>query len=112
MANNDNIIFLEHILESCKIIKFYIKGLTKVDFSKSLEKQDSIIRRLEIVGEAVAKLDKNFKEKYKGIEWFKISDMRNVLIHHYFGVDTNLVWNTIKKDIPKLEKYIKEILGK
>jgi uncharacterized protein with HEPN domain len=38
--------------------------------------------------------------------------MRNVLIHHYFGVDTVLVWNTVKKDIPKLEKYIKEILGK
>lgn len=112
MANEDNIVFLEHILESCKAIKSYIKGIDRADFSNSPEKQDSIIRRLEIIGEAVGKLDKNFKEKYKEVEWLKISDMRNVLIHHYFGVDVNLVWNTVKKDIPKLEKYVKEILAK
>lgn len=78
--------------------------------SSSLEKQDSIIRRLEIIGEAVRKLDKEFKKKYSKMEWAEIAGMRDILIHDYFGVDINLVWNTVKKDIPKLEKYIKEII--
>lgn len=109
MANKDNSIFLEHILESIKAIKLYVKGVDKHSFSKSTEKQDSIIRRLEIIGEAVRKLDKEFKSKYNKIEWANIAGMRDILIHDYFGVDINLVWNTVKKDIPKLEKYIKEI---
>jgi uncharacterized protein with HEPN domain len=110
MANKDNAIYLEHILESIKAIKSYIRGVDKASFSSSLEKQDSIIRRLEIIGEAVRKLDKEFKKKYNKIEWAEIAGMRDILIHDYFGVDINLVWNTVKKDIPKLEKYIKEII--
>jgi uncharacterized protein with HEPN domain len=110
MSNKDNTIFLEHILESARAIHGYIKGVGKASFSLSPEKQDSIIRRLEIIGEAVKKLDKDFKNRYDKVAWDKIAGMRDVLIHDYFGVDVELVWNTVKKDIPKLEKYVKEIL--
>lgn len=104
-----NDIYLGHVLESIKAIKKYTRGVTKSSFSSSEEKQDSVIRRLEIIGEAVRKLDKDLKKKYDKIEWAEIAGMRDILIHDYFGVDVNLVWNTVKKDIPKLEKYIKEI---
>jgi len=107
----DNDIFLGHISESIKAIKKYTRGVSKASFSSSEEKQDSVIRRLEIIGEAVRNLDKDFKKKYDKIEWAEIAGMRDVLIHDYFGVDVNLVWTTVKKDIPKLEKYIKEIFN-
>jgi uncharacterized protein with HEPN domain len=107
VKNND--IFLEHILESINAIQKYCKGVKKEDFSKNQQLQDSVIRRIEIIGEAVKKISEDLKKKNKSIEWQKIAGMRDVLIHDYFGVDVNLVWNTVKKDLPNLKKSIKEI---
>ena len=104
------LIFLEHILESIELIEEYIENIDKDSFIKSKNIQDSVIRRLEIIGEAAKNLPFDFREKYNSIEWNKIAGMRDVLIHHYFGVDLKLIWNLIKKDIPKLKQEIQSIL--
>ncbi|MEK7167264.1 MAG: DUF86 domain-containing protein [Patescibacteria group bacterium] len=106
----DNKVFLEHILESIEFIENYINDLNKNDFLDSTEKQDAIIRRLEIIGEAVKNLSDDFKNITLYIPWRDIADFRNVLIHEYFGINGDLVWQVIKKDIPNLKKEIKILL--
>lgn len=69
------------------------------------------MRSLEIIGEAVKALPQHFQEKHDKIEWYKIAGMRDKLIHHYFGVDYDLVWDVIINHLPKLRKTIDDILN-
>ena len=103
-------IFLEDILESINRIERYVKGKTKEEFLDNYEKQDAIIKRLEIIGEAVKNIPSEIKKKHPEIPWKDMAGMRNVLIHEYFGVIMGRVWDTAKKDIPKLKKQIQELL--
>ncbi len=105
-------IFLSHILESIKTIEKHTKKITKETFSKDITIQDAVIRRIEIIGEAVKNLPLNYKGKHSEIEWREIAGMRDKLIHEYFGVNLNVVWRTINKDIPQLKKQILELLKK
>ncbi len=102
-------IFLEHILESVKEIERNIKGMAEDDFFDSTTIQDAVVRRLEIIGEAVKNLPDSFKNKYPKIPWKKIAGTRDVLIHEYFGVDADLVWKIANKNIPQLKKQISEL---
>lgn len=71
-----------------------------------------MIRRLEIIGEAVKNLPADFKKKKSSIPWQNIAGMRDFLIHEYFGVDLDLVWQTVKKDLPEFKKQILKLLDK
>lgn len=108
--NKDPKIFLRHIIESIEWIEAYSKNLTKEDFFKSQQVQDALIRRVEIIGEAVKNLPGDFKEKHPSIPWQEIAGMRDVLIHEYFGVALNQVWVVISEDVPRLKQYISKIL--
>ena len=108
--NKDHTIFLKHILESIEVIEEYAQNLSREGFLKNSEKQDAIIRRIEIIGEAVANLSEEFKEDHPDITWHKAMGTRNILIHHYFGIDLDIVWDTVIKDLPEFKKQIKSLL--
>ena len=99
-------IFLEHILDAINLIEDYINNKKKSDFLEFKQLQDSVIRRIEIIGEAIKNIPSDFKEYHKSIPWKEITGMRDILIHQYFGVDLELTWEVIKTDIPNLKKQI------
>lgn len=108
----DNLIFIKHILASIEDIESFSKGLLKKEFIKNKLKQNAIVRSIEVIGEASKNLPNSFKEKYSDIYWKEIIGTRDKIIHHYFGIDLDIVWDIIKKNLPKLKKQIKEILKK
>ena len=97
-------IFLEHILEAINLIEEYLKDKKKSDFLESKQLQDSVIRRIEIIGEAIKNIPDEFKNTHKNIPWKEITGMRDILIHQYFGVDLELTWEVIITDLPALKK--------
>ena len=103
-------IFLKHVLESIKKIEDNTEKISEEEFLRDTKTQDALSRRIEIIGEAVKNLPSDFKEKHPEIEWREISAMRDKLIHHYFGIDMSIVWETSKKDLPRLKKQISKIL--
>jgi len=98
--------YLKDILEAIDRIESYITNLTFDDFSESRLYQDAIVRNLEIIGEAVKRLPEKIIDKYPEIEWKKIAGLRDILIHAYFGIDTEIVWDVVKNKIPELKDQI------
>ena len=105
----DDLVYIDHILICIRKIKKYIKGQTKLGFSKNELIQDAVIRNFEIIGEASKNISNELKKTYPDIPWKEVAGMRDKLIHHYMGVDIDVVWATIKQDIPQLEKALKTI---
>ncbi|HAG50696.1 MAG: hypothetical protein A2X87_01085 [Deltaproteobacteria bacterium GWC2_42_51] len=99
-------LYLHDIRESILAIEDYIGALTEDDFYKSRQVQDAVLRRLEVIGEAVKNIDDHFRNRYPDIPWKKIAGMRDVVIHEYFGVSLKRVWNVVKKDLPDLKQKI------
>ena len=104
-------IFLNHILESIELIENRMEGITFKEFASDVDLQDMVIRRLEVIGEAVRNLPEEFRKKSSDIDWRAAADMRSVLIHGYFQVDLSVVWDTIYNDLPVFKKQIKKLLS-
>ena len=104
-----DLLYIDHILESLEKIESFTKDLTKKEFSKNDLVQDAVIRNFEIIGEASKKVSKELKQTYHKILWKEISGMRDKLIHDYMGVDVDVIWTTIKKDLLVLKNQILEI---
>lgn len=102
-------VYIEDILECIFKIEEYTKAITKTDFLKNTQIQDSIFRRLEIIGEAVKNIPQGFKQKYPEIPWKKIAGMRDILIHEYSGVNLERIWKVVQDDIFDLKDKILKI---
>jgi len=100
---------LSDILDSMNKIESFTKDMNFDDFENDDKTFYAVIRALEIIGEAVKKLPKTIKNKHDKIPWLQIAGMRDKLIHDYFGVDPEVVWETIKTDIPQVKPLIEKI---
>ena len=107
--NRELRLFIEDIMESIGLIETYIGGNSKEKLDNDQKLKDSIVRRLEIIGEAVKNIPDNFREKYPKVPWKKIAGLRDIIIHTYFDIDSDIVWDIIKKDLPDLKQNIQKI---
>lgn len=101
--------YLDHILQAISRIKNYTHDMTAATFLHDEKTQDAVIRNIEIIGEAARNIERNhpdFANQHAGVPWGTAYEMRNVLAHGYFKVDFEIVWKTIEKDLPELEKKI------
>lgn len=70
----------------------------------------AIIRALEVIGEAARQIPKNFRERHPDLPWQGMTGMRDILIHAYFGVDVNVIWRTVKEELPRLSQRVRQLL--
>ncbi len=111
--NKDPLFYLKHILESIERIERFTKNYSKTDFLNDELLQSAVVRQIEIIGEAVKNIPPSFTKKYPQIPWEEIAGTRDKMIHHYFGVDYDLIFDIILlKDIPQLKQEINNILKK
>jgi len=102
---------LQHIYDAILQIESYVDESTYDIFESNSMMQFASVKQLEIIGEAANHISQHFKSLYSEIQWREIIDLRNLLIHEYFGIDAKIVWDIIKTDIFLLKSQIKEILG-
>ena len=109
MTNHKNLPYINHILDAIKDVEESLKDITKDQFIKNKDVKEANIRRIEIIGESVKNISQSLKDEHKEIEWTKIAGTRDKMIHNYFGVNLDIIWDIIKKDLPKLKKQIEKI---
>ena len=103
----DDAVYLQHILDAIEKINSYA-AVGKETFMTTTHWQDAIIRNLEIIGEATKRLSDALKQNNPEIRWRNVAGLRDVLIHDYMGVDLEVIWNVIERDLPELKKSILE----
>ena len=106
----DPTVYLQDILESISLIEVYTRNLTRSEFLASQEKQDAVIRRLEIIGEATRHLPATITAAHPEVQWPRIIAMRNRLIHAYGRVDLELTWAVVERELPKLRRQVCTLL--
>ncbi|ODS38704.1 MAG: hypothetical protein A7316_07395 [Candidatus Altiarchaeales archaeon WOR_SM1_86-2] len=104
-------VYIKDILESIEKIEGYIEDVSFDEFVGDGLRQDAVLRNLEIIGEAVKRIPDDVRSKNPDIEWKKIAGLRDILIHAYFGVDMEIVWDVVKNKNPTLKIKILDMLS-
>ncbi len=92
MSKRQPILLVEDIIESGEKILLYTTGLSFEQFTLDSKTIDAVVRNFEIIGEAANRLPEEFKDKHPDIDWYRIRGFRNRIVHDYFGIDYNIVW--------------------
>jgi len=111
MKKRDHKLFVKDIIAAMESIEEFAGDMALEELESDDKTSSAVIRKFEIIGEAVKHMPNNVKEKYKDIQWKSMAGMRDRLIHAYFGIDYNLVWSAIKNEIPKLKPKLKKVLS-
>lgn len=110
MLNSEDIIRLRHMRDAVKDAAAFIKNKTRNSLDEDKMLTYSLVRCLEIIGEAASKLSKKCQDEYPQIPWNQIVNMRNRLIHAYYDINLDILWNTVNKDLTPLVEEIERIL--
>jgi len=102
--------YLNDIIESIADIREFTAGMMRESFANDKKTIKAVVRSLEVIGEAASKLPKHIIETHSEISWPEIVGMRNRLLHEYFGVDLDIVWQTLEEDLEPLNTTVKKII--
>lgn len=103
---------LSDILEAIRRIQDYISDMDYHAFLRDLKTRDAVLRNLEVIGEASKNIKDDFREQYPEIPWKEMSGVRDKLIHHYFGINFEVVWEIVHDELLTVQKSINTILNK
>jgi uncharacterized protein with HEPN domain len=106
----DSRVYLEDILEATRKITVYTGGLSKAAFLEDEKTIDAVVRNLEVIGEAVKNLPEDLRTQHSTVEWKKIAGLRDILIHEYFGLDAEIVWDIVRNKVPALDREVRTML--
>jgi uncharacterized protein with HEPN domain len=101
---------LKDVLEAIDRIQRYVGVMTLTDFIANTEKQDAVVRNLEIIGEAARNVPPEFRKRHPEIEWSQIAGFRDRLIHQYFGVNWVILWDVVQNRLPELKERVEALL--
>ena len=102
---------LQDILEACRLIESYVAGVSNDAFFEDTEKQDAVVRRIEIIGEATAHLSDTTRALLPSLPFRQMRGMRNIVAHDYGHVDVALVWKAAIENIPAIRRALADFLG-
>jgi len=110
MIRRDYLDYVQDILDSIQDIDNFVEGMNPESFSKDRKTINAVVRSLEVIGEASKNIPNAVKEKYPDIPWKKMAGMRDKMIHEYFGIDFEMLWKTVKEDIPPLCVAVRKLI--
>lgn len=112
MSKRGDMEFLRDIREAIKRIEGYIEEMDYEEFLQDIKTQDAVVRNIEVIGEATKNISNELKGKYPQVPWKELAGVRDKLIHHYFGVNYDIVWTIVKEELPEIIFQIEEIFDK
>jgi uncharacterized protein with HEPN domain len=110
MSKRDTLLLLDDMLQSAQKIKRYTKDIDFDLFVSDDKTMDAVVRNFEIIGEAANRIDSDFRDKYPEIEWNRIRGFRNRIVHDYFGIDYEIVWEIIETYLDEMSGRLSEII--
>jgi len=104
-------LYLEDIVEAIGRIQRYTAGQSFPQFSEDEKTVDAVVRNLEVIGEAVKRIPEEMRQKHPSMEWKKIAGLRDILVHEYFGIDAEIIWDIVQNKLPPLERTVRHLFG-
>src|SRR5438309_1976839 len=109
--SRDPTLLLEDIAGACDRIATYTLGVSEERFRVETMMVDAVVRNLQVIGDATKRLPPELRQKYPDVPWREAAAMRDVLVHGYFGIDLDLVWDVVRRDVPVLRSKVGAILA-
>jgi uncharacterized protein with HEPN domain len=109
MPKRDSDLLMEDILSAVRKIERYTSGMDQALFRQDDKTIDAVVRNLEIIGEAARQLPEGFLARYPDVPWRQIAGLRNRIVHEYFGLDLELIWQVIRQDLPQLQGRLEDL---
>lgn len=110
MSQRDEL-YLADILEACHKIVKRVQNISRSEWESDDVLFDATLRQLTIIGEAMSQISTDLQNQYKNVEWRDIRVFRNIIVHRYFRVDAEIIWNVMTRDVPVLLTQIEKILS-
>ena len=110
MKKSDDTGRLNHIYDAIARIDAYTSGVEKAAFLKNSMMQDAVMRQIEIIGEAARYISDEFQEKHAELPWFQMRGIRNKIVHDYLEINVDVIWDTVKNDLPPLKAQVQKLL--
>ena len=110
MSPRDFTMRLEDILEAIERIQSYVHGMDFRQFKADRKTIDAVVRNIAVIGEAAGHVPDEITDRYNKVPWLEMKDIRNVVVHEYFGISLDILWETIHRDLPPLIDKMRQIL--